>query len=139
MTDIQNAKTLRLYKLYTHHILIYSIFMIRMFCNLIRTCSLSSLITKIDWINLDRRSKKEVPDKNIRFFLEFECFETIMTPLHCTIPLHRFSEEVSYGKRMRDSGNPCICMCSFGKCTYRVKTCCVSFSVKTVTGSWIIK
>ena len=23
--------------------------------------------------------------KSIRFFLEFECFETIMTPLHCII------------------------------------------------------
>ena len=40
------------------------IFLIRMFCNLIRTCSLSSLLTKIDWINLDRRrSEKEVSDK----------------------------------------------------------------------------
>ena len=56
---------------------------------------------------------------------------------HIEIPLHRFSEEVSYGEGKRDSGNPC--MCSFGKSTYRVKTCCVSFSAKTVTGSWIIK
>ena len=54
-----------------------------------------------------------------------------------SIPLHRFSEEVSYGERMRDSGNPC--MCSFGKSTHRVKTCCVSFSAKIVTRSWIIK
>ena len=60
------------------------------------------------------------------------------TPYKCLlIPLHRFSDEVSYGECMRDSGNPC--MCSFGKSTYRVKTCCVSFSAKTVTGSWIIK
>ena len=53
------------------------------------------------------------------------------------IALHRFLEEVSYGERMRDSGNPC--MCSFGKSTHQVKTCCVSFSAKIVTGSWIIK
>ena len=60
------------------------------------------------------------------------------TPYKCLlIPLHRFSDEVSYGECMRDSGNPC--MCSFGKSTYRVKTCCVSFSVKAVTGSQIIK
>ena len=69
MTVIQNAKTLRLYKLYTHHILIYFIFMIRLFCNLIHTCSPSSLITKIDWINLGRRrSKKEVSDKKHQIF-----------------------------------------------------------------------
>ena len=43
--------------------------MIRMFCNLIRTCSPSSLITKIDWFNLDRRrSKKDVSDKKHSIF-----------------------------------------------------------------------
>ena len=61
---MQNAKMLHLYKLYTQHILISFIFMIWMFCNLICTCSLLLLITKIDWIHLDRRrSKKEVSDK----------------------------------------------------------------------------
>ena len=68
------AKTLRLYKLYTHHILIYLIFMIRMLC-LIRTCSPPSLITKIDWSNLDRRrSKKEVSDKKHSIFSRIRMF-----------------------------------------------------------------
>ena len=49
--------------------------MIRMFCNLIRTCSPSSLITKIDWINLDRRrSKKEVSDKKHSIFSRIRMF-----------------------------------------------------------------
>ena len=75
VTDIQNAKMLHLYKLYTHHILIYFIFMIQMFCNLICTCSPSLLITKIDWINLDRRkSKKEVSDKKHSIFSQIRKF-----------------------------------------------------------------
>ena len=66
---------LRLYKLYTHRILIYFIFVIRMFCDLICTCSPSSLITKIDWINLDRRrSKKEVSDKKHSIFSRIRMF-----------------------------------------------------------------
>ena len=40
------------------------------FCNLICTCSASSLVTEIDWIDLDRRrSKKEVSDKEHSIFL----------------------------------------------------------------------
>ena len=75
VTDIQNAKMPRLYKLYTHRILIYFIFVIRMFCDLIWTCSPSSLITKIDWINLDRRrSKKEVSDKIHSIFSRIRMF-----------------------------------------------------------------
>ena len=75
VTDIQNAKMLHLYKLYTHHILICFIFMIQMFCNLICTCSPSLLITKIDWINLDRRkSKKEVSDKKHSIFSQIRKF-----------------------------------------------------------------
>ena len=66
---------LRLYKLYTHRILIYFIFVIRMFCDLIRTCCPSSLIRKIDWINLDRiRSKKEVSDRKHSIFSRIRMF-----------------------------------------------------------------
>ena len=66
---------LRLYKLHTHRILIYFIFVIGMFCDLIRTCSPSLLITKIDWINLDRRrSKKEVSDQKHSTFSRIRMF-----------------------------------------------------------------
>ena len=75
LTYIQNDKTLRLYKPYTHHMLICFICMIRMFCNLIRTCSSSSLITKIDWIKFDiRRSMKEVSDKKHSIFSRIQMF-----------------------------------------------------------------
>ena len=56
-----------------------------MFCNLIRTCSPSSLITKIDWINLDRReSTKEVSNKKYSIFSRIQ----MLWNNHDTTALH---------------------------------------------------